>query len=132
EQVFSTACEHTVPQQSADIWHFPCHQCNSLLANKNFKNAIWWPMLKDEKFIYINHHYRDLILAELYAKSIGLKEIITTSDAKNTPCICYAQGVLQGKYSDFFVFTGLVEAMVQEIDCLSIGKGMQNFRYPPA
>lgn len=53
-------------------------------------------------------------------------------DAKNTPCIKFAQGTLQGKYDDFKVFGDLVEAMVQKADRIERGVGMQNFKHPPA
>ncbi|KAJ6632173.1 hypothetical protein B0H10DRAFT_2206574 [Mycena sp. CBHHK59/15] len=54
------------------------------------------------------------------------------SDAKNTPCIKFAQGTLKGKYTDFSVFEGPVEAMVMKVDRLERGIGMQNFKYAPA
>ncbi|KAF7424768.1 hypothetical protein PC9H_010079 [Pleurotus ostreatus] len=53
-------------------------------------------------------------------------------DAKNTPYIRFAEGVLAGQYQDFSVFTGLVEAMVMKIDRSSREVGLQNFRYAPA
>ena len=52
-------------------------------------------------------------------------------DAKTTPCIRYAQGVLSGKY-DNKVFDGLVEAVVTKHDQEQCGVGMQNFHYDPA
>lgn len=51
---------------------------------------------------------------------------------KNTPCVCYAQGVLSGKYEDTNVFGGLVHAMMTKLDREERGVGMQNFCYPPA
>lgn len=57
--------------------------------------------------------------------------ILLQKDAKNTPCIHYAQGVLTGKY-DNKVFHGLMEAIVTKYDCEEHGVGMQNFHYPPA
>ena len=52
-------------------------------------------------------------------------------DAKHTPCIRYAQGVLTGKY-DNKVFHGLMEAVVTKYDREERGVGMQNFHYAPA
>jgi hypothetical protein len=52
-------------------------------------------------------------------------------DAKNTPCIRYAQGVLNGTYNNK-VFDGLLEAVVTRYDKEERGVGMQNFRYAPA
>jgi hypothetical protein len=37
-------------------------------------------------------------------------------DAKTTPCVKYALGVLVGKYDNMDIFTGLVEAMVCKTD----------------
>lgn len=53
-------------------------------------------------------------------------------NAKDTPCIRFAQGTLAGKYKNFSVFSGLMEAMVTKVDRLERGIGMQNFRYAPA
>lgn len=52
-------------------------------------------------------------------------------DAKTTPCVRYAQGVLSGTY-DNKVFDGLVEAVVTKHDREERGVGMQNFQYAPA
>jgi len=52
-------------------------------------------------------------------------------DAKATPCIRYAIGVLNGKY-DNKVFNGLMQAVVTKYDKEERGVGMQNFRYAPA
>ncbi|KAJ6616541.1 hypothetical protein B0H10DRAFT_2390685 [Mycena sp. CBHHK59/15] len=84
-----------------------------------------------ENYIYVNKKYRNKALGDLYARTIGLQDIIEASDAKNTPCIRYAQGVLEGKYNDQ-VFSGLVEAMVTKIDREERGVGMQNFDHAPA
>lgn len=51
---------------------------------------------------------------------------------EQTPCIQFATGVLQGKYRDLRVFTGLVEAMVSRVAREERGVGMQNFKYSPA
>jgi hypothetical protein len=52
-------------------------------------------------------------------------------DARTTPCVWYAQGVLSGKY-DNKVFDGLIEAAVTKHDCEERGVGMQNFHFAPA
>ncbi len=58
--------------------------------------------------------------------------LTSLQDAKNTPCIRFAEGVLAGKYRDLSVFTGLVEAMVMKVDRTERGVGLQNFHYAPA
>ncbi|KAJ6608849.1 hypothetical protein B0H10DRAFT_2438833 [Mycena sp. CBHHK59/15] len=111
---------------------FSAAGCSSVLGNHQFKQAIQLPVPDDENYLSVNEKYRNQLLGGLYARSIGLKEIIETADAKNTPCIKFAQGTLKGKYTDFSVFEGLVEAMVMKVDCLERGIGMQNFKYSPA
>ncbi|KAJ8700697.1 hypothetical protein PTI98_003700 [Pleurotus ostreatus] len=133
ERVFSAQyCKKVVNVQSKDDPPLPCTPCKSLLTNKAFKNAIQRPMPKDKNFIFTNYRFRPQLLGEIYARSIGLKDIIISSDAKNTPCIRFAEGVLAGKYKDLSVFTGLVEAMVTKVDRTERGVGTQNFHYAPA
>lgn len=86
----------------------------------------------DEKnYIYTNHRFRTPVLGKIYARTIGLKGLIEKPDAKITPCVRYAQGVLNGEYNNE-VFEGLVEAIVTKHDREKHGVGMQNFRYAPA
>ncbi|KAJ6522433.1 hypothetical protein DFH09DRAFT_1421922 [Mycena vulgaris] len=131
-RVFSTTCNKNVSAPQNGSRTLPCSGCSSILGNPRFKQAIRRPIPDDENYIYVNEKYRNQLLGGLYARSIGLKEIIETADAKNTPCIKYAQGTLKGKYTDFKVFEGLVEAMVMKVDRLERGVGMQNFKYAPA
>ncbi|KAF7364532.1 hypothetical protein MVEN_00322200 [Mycena venus] len=118
-------------------WLPPAHrcsggQCSALLGSKYFKQGLRRPACEDKSYIYVNDQYRNQLLGHLFAKSVGLKDIIETADTKNTPCIRFAQRTLQGKYTEFEAFTGLVEAMVMKTDKLERGVGMQNFKYPPA
>lgn len=57
---------------------------------------------------------------------------VSIQGAKSTPCIEYAKAVLQGKFANRPVFTGLVEAMVLEQDRRDRGVGLQNMKYSPA
>ncbi|KAJ6459147.1 hypothetical protein C8R47DRAFT_1028273 [Mycena vitilis] len=133
QRVFSTRCKKHVLAAGLDGSRtLPCSECSLILGNARFKQAIRLPIPDDENYIYVNRQFRNQELGELYARTIGLKEIIETTDAKNTPCIKFAQGTLEGKYTDFKVFGGLVEAMVQKADRVERGVGMQNFKYPPA
>ncbi|KAJ7865909.1 hypothetical protein B0H14DRAFT_3595961 [Mycena olivaceomarginata] len=113
QRIFSTDCKKQVLAPRADGRLLPC-------------------IPDGENYIYVNEKYRNQELAHIYARTVGLQEIIETADAKNTPCIKFALGTLEGKYTDFKVFSGLVEAMVQKVDRVERGVGMQNFKYPPA
>ncbi|KAJ6616598.1 hypothetical protein B0H10DRAFT_1915058, partial [Mycena sp. CBHHK59/15] len=128
-RVFSAACNKQVSASRNGSRTLPCSGCSSVLGNRQFKQAIRLPVPDDENYLSVNEKYRNQLLGGLYARSIGLKEIIETADAKNTPCIKFAQGTLKGKYTDFSVFEGLVEAMVMKVDRLERGVGMQNFKY---
>ncbi|KAJ7488492.1 hypothetical protein B0H11DRAFT_2406543, partial [Mycena galericulata] len=133
QRVFSTSCKKTVLAVGVHGMRvLPCSECSAVLRNPRFKQAIRLPVPDNENYLYVNQQYRNQALGHIYARTIGLKEIIETADAKNTPCIKFAQGTLQGKYDDFKVFGGLVEAMVQKADRIERGVGMQNFKYPPA
>ncbi|KAJ6556704.1 hypothetical protein B0H10DRAFT_2201541 [Mycena sp. CBHHK59/15] len=133
QRVFSTNCKKQVLAGGLDGSRvLPCSECSSILGNSRFKQAIRLPIPADENYLYVNDKYRNQELAHIYARTVGLKEIIETADAKNTPCIKFAQGTLQGKYSDYKVFSGLVEAVVQKADRVERGVGMQNFKYAPA
>ncbi len=80
ERVFSAQnCKKLVNLQSNDETPLPCAPCKSLLTNKAFKNAIQRPMPKDENFIFTNYRFRPQLLGKIYARSVGLKEIITSS-----------------------------------------------------
>ncbi|KAJ6618077.1 hypothetical protein B0H10DRAFT_2379381 [Mycena sp. CBHHK59/15] len=133
QRVFSTNCKKQVLAGGLDGSRvLPCSECSSILGNSRFKQAIRLPIPADENYLYVNDKYRNQELAHIYARTVGLKEIIETADAKNTPCIKFAQGTLQGKYSNYKVFSGLVEAVVQKADRVERGVGMQNFKYAPA
>ncbi|KAF8576363.1 hypothetical protein K439DRAFT_1228779, partial [Ramaria rubella] len=53
-------------------------------------------------------------------------------DAKESPAVKFSQGVLDGKYEEHPVFTGMVEAMVNATERKDRGVGTQNFQYAPA
>ncbi|KAJ6600652.1 hypothetical protein B0H10DRAFT_2230919 [Mycena sp. CBHHK59/15] len=128
-RVFSTKCRTTV--RASHPRTLPCKSCSAVLSKKAFKKALKKDAPAPENYIYVNKKYRNKALGDLYARTIGLQDIIEASDAKNTPCIRYAQGALEGKYNDQ-VFSGLVEAMETKIDREERGVGMQNFDHAPA
>ncbi|KIJ59917.1 hypothetical protein HYDPIDRAFT_170487 [Hydnomerulius pinastri MD-312] len=110
----------------------PCSQCRSLLDLHAFRKAIKKPIPSDENYVHVNHHFRPEILGKIYARTVGVREIIETASEERTPCIQFATGVLQGKFKDLAVFTDLVEVMVSKLDREERGVGMQNFKYAPA
>ncbi|CAK5270401.1 unnamed protein product [Mycena citricolor] len=129
-RVFSTACQKVVPVSNTR--RLPCTQCFSLLSNRDFKRALKKTGPSEPgKYIYTPKRFRNQTLGEIYGRHIGLQAIIEQPNAKSTPCIRYAQGVLEGKYQND-VFNGLVEAMVSKTDREERGVGMQNFKYAPA
>jgi hypothetical protein len=107
------------------------------------------PLPAPGNYKYLNTKYKNEQLGILYAKSEGLEALLSDKvnhlrhtatlnthvgrqNAKNSLCVRYAQGVLEGKYQDNKIFTGLVEAMVLARDRQERGVGMQNFEYTPA
>ncbi|KAF7324216.1 hypothetical protein MSAN_02534100 [Mycena sanguinolenta] len=132
QRVFSTACKKQVLAPGAEGRILPCSECSSVLQDSRFKRAIRRPVPESENFIFVNEVYRNEAAAHVYARIIGIQDIMETADAKNTPCIKFAQATLQGKFKDFKVFSGLIEAMLDKVDRIERGVGMQNFKFPPS
>ncbi|KAJ7670785.1 hypothetical protein DFH06DRAFT_980885 [Mycena polygramma] len=128
-RVFSTDCKKTVMCRGPRAC--PCSSCSALLTRKSFKKTLKKKAPDPKNYIYTNAQYKNQLLGEIYGRSIGLQDIIEQPNAKNTPCVRYAQGVLEGTYNNQ-VFNGLVEAMVTKADREERGVGMQNFKYAPA
>ncbi|KAG6848152.1 hypothetical protein H0H93_002909 [Arthromyces matolae] len=126
-RVFATTCERTVTDRDPDR-SLPCASCIAVLNTKAFKNALAKEPADDKNYSHINHRYRNPLLGAIYARTLGLKNLIEKSDA---PCVQLAQGILDGKY-DNQIFEGLIEVMVTKHDREQRGVGMQNFRYSPA
>jgi hypothetical protein len=74
-RVFSTKCKHTVLDRAPERL-LPCTACNTVLRSKGFKAALRKPVPEDKNFIYTNHRFQDPVLGKIYARSIGLKEIV--------------------------------------------------------
>ena len=149
-RVYATECEKRVDSRNPKPPN-PCSQCTIVLRSRAFKTAINKKPQKDEKtFKHTNHRFRNPVVGEIYACSIGVKELIedevskrcipskTQTDcqcyvqkARSSPFVRYAQGALSGKY-DNEVFNGLLHAMVTKYDKDERGVGMQNFSYAPA
>ncbi len=127
-RVFAVNCQKTVPDHSPK--HSPaCTNCRAVLNSKKFQTALRRQGPDDENYSRTNFMWRNPVLGKIYARVVGLKEIIEAPN--DTPCLKYAKGALKGKYKNE-VFSGLMEAIVTEGDRKAEGKGMQNFHYAPA
>ncbi|PPQ86485.1 hypothetical protein CVT25_007555, partial [Psilocybe cyanescens] len=129
-KIFSTSCEKNIPNRTPNQTP-PCTSCSLILSLKSFKEVLRKPPPLPGKEIYTNKLYRNETLGQIYARHIGLKEIIESPDAKNTPCVRYTLGVLSGKFNHE-VLSGLIEAIMQKQNRVERGVGMQNFAYAPA
>lgn len=78
QRVFSTKCKREITKYQ-DEPLFPCDTCKMLLSKKVFRNAIARPMPEEGNCIFTNHRYRNAALGKIYARAIGLKDIITLS-----------------------------------------------------
>lgn len=78
-RVYSTSCQKKVLDRSADNKRpKPCSDCDAVLRSKPFRNAIRRPIPTDDKFIFINHRFRNTVLARIYGRTVGVKEILET------------------------------------------------------
>ncbi|KAH7903226.1 hypothetical protein BJ138DRAFT_983430, partial [Hygrophoropsis aurantiaca] len=119
-----------------------CSGCHTVMVSQKFQVALRKPMPESKNFKFLNQQYRGESMGHRYAKTLGLQELIEDKvssamdchgfTARNSPCVRYAIGVLEGKYNDNQIFAGLVEAMVQRLDRQERGVGLQNFQYTPA
>ncbi|KAF9231491.1 hypothetical protein BU15DRAFT_82327 [Melanogaster broomeanus] len=129
QRVFSTKCMKTI---SSSVSPPLCLECHNVFHSKAFKNVLRVPTPADKNYKYLNSQYRPDSAGHVFAKTQGLHELIHNQDAKNSVCIRYAIGVLEGKYSGTDIFTGMMEAMVQASERHQRGVGHQNFKYSPA
>ncbi|KIJ11647.1 hypothetical protein PAXINDRAFT_164081 [Paxillus involutus ATCC 200175] len=108
-RVFSTRCEKSVAPNFLPNGHSirPCSECIAILSLKNFRTAIKKPVPTDKNYVHMNYRYHPEVLERLFALNIGIREIFESA---------FTTGILQGKYKDLKVFTGLVEAMVSKLD----------------
>jgi hypothetical protein len=75
-RVYSTSCEKSVNKRGNRI--LPCSECASLLNLKAFREVLRKPTPKPKNQIYTNKLHRLPVLGAIYAKHIGLKDIIET------------------------------------------------------
>jgi hypothetical protein len=77
-RVFATKCKQRVPTPTLNRQARPCDECSALLLNKRFKSILHKPTPDDKDFIYTNRRYRSKNLGEIYARTVGLRQIIET------------------------------------------------------
>jgi hypothetical protein len=145
-RVHATNCERFT--SSATLNLSLCGKCKNLLVTKAFADAIRKKMPEVENLKYNNLQYLNPVLVELYGKAKGLRRIIENKvsnlrhvldqlltinlqDPRSTPCIRYAEAILNGEIKNE-VFNDLLEAMCVDLDKTQRGVGLQNFKYAPA
>ncbi|KAH9835199.1 uncharacterized protein C8Q71DRAFT_858853 [Rhodofomes roseus] len=130
ERVFSTQCSRFV-EVGVDEELSPCFSCLHLPSLEAFAHATKKPAPANKDFIFVNHRFRDPVLGELYAKVIGVKELIDEAQLDScSPFVLYANGVLKGKFKSDKILSGLLEAFLIRNDKDFRGVGMQNFKWP--
>lgn len=75
-RVFAVACKRTVAAVEPHNNPLPCSECTRVLSSKAFKDALRKPNPEEKNYIYTNHRFRSPLLGQIYARSIGLKELI--------------------------------------------------------
>ncbi|KAJ7202617.1 hypothetical protein GGX14DRAFT_370365, partial [Mycena pura] len=106
----------------------PCFR--EVLYSKPFKNAL-------NNLKHVNCRFRNDLVGEQCLRVRGLEELINEDVSSSifisdNVFVRFVKGVLAGKYSDYNVFLGLVDAMVKRVEREERGKGMQNFQYTSA
>jgi len=73
--VFSTACEKAVIDRSPKP-PLPCSECSHVLRSRQFRNIIHRSIPSDKNARFINHRFRNPLLGALYAKIVGVRELV--------------------------------------------------------
>lgn len=74
-RVFAVACKKTVTDQASKR-PLPCEACAAVLKSKAFTNALHKPTPDEKNYIYTNHRFRTPLLGSIYARTVGLKDLI--------------------------------------------------------
>jgi hypothetical protein len=74
-RVYAIACQQTVVDRSPKP-PLPCSECGIILHSKVFKNAIQKPIPSDKNSRFINYRIRNPLLGSIYARTIGVREIV--------------------------------------------------------
>ena len=75
QRVYATLCQQSVVDRSPKPPH-PCSECDIILHSKAFRNAIRKPIPNDKASKFINYRFRNPLLGSIYARTIGVREII--------------------------------------------------------
>lgn len=74
-RVYATSCQQKVVDRSPKP-PLPCSECSIVFRSKAFKNAIRRPVPSDEASKFINYRFRNPLLGSIYARTIGVREIV--------------------------------------------------------
>ena len=75
-RVYATGCEKKVDSREPKPLN-PCSPCTNVLRSQAFKTVINKKLPKDNKnYKHTNHRFRNPVVGEIYARSIGVKELI--------------------------------------------------------
>jgi len=74
-RVYAMACQQTVVNRSPKPPHL-CSECNIVLRSKTFRSAIRKPISSDKNSKFINYRFRNPLLGTIYARTIGVREIV--------------------------------------------------------
>lgn len=79
-------CLGMVPREPGDnLCPSPCRRCLKVLHDRRFRNALNRPVPSDENYIYVNHRFRNQVVGELYARNVGLREIMVNPVSRPSP-----------------------------------------------
>jgi len=73
--MYATSCQQTVVDRSPEPPH-PCSECGIVLHSRAFKNAIRQPVPSNKASKFINYRFRNALLGSIYARTIGVQEIV--------------------------------------------------------
>jgi hypothetical protein len=148
-RVFSNECKKFVYIKPSSKSHPVCNNCNEVLHSPRFRSAVNKRPVEAQNLKYTNSRYLNKQVVRIFSKAKGLAELfdaavsaLTFYDTGETECRCqakkkrspfleYANEAVSGRLKNE-VFHGLVEAVVTKYDKEKRGKGLQNFKYPPA
>jgi hypothetical protein len=74
-RVYAITCQKTVVDRSPKPPHL-CLECRIVLRSKAFKSAIQKPIPSDKNSKFINYRFRNPLLGSIYARTIGVREIV--------------------------------------------------------
>ncbi|PSR74626.1 hypothetical protein PHLCEN_2v9692 [Hermanssonia centrifuga] len=129
-RVYALKCLREIIVSASKPTPSACRQCQLVLVHGGFVRLLQKDATEDKNLIFVNHRYRDPVMGEKYANTLGLREILTSSSESNLSMFLrYAIGVDNGTYADNKILSGLVEACMMVEDKKKRGVGMQGFRW---